>query len=165
MNTLRLLVFIIVVASGSAFCPPHTSRRHLTPPSLQADVSLQLVTEADVIALVEKAEDLWAKVEKLRTEANELSVQAETLGQQAETSAADAMKNLQGSISEEKLAEANEVQNLSIDLGALLDKAARATTEADELEVMADEALAASEAALEQHLIDFPSDDETDIIQ
>jgi len=123
-----------------------------------------LVTEADVIALVEKAEDLWVRVEKLRNEANDLSMQSESLGREAETSTADAMKSLQQSISEEKIEEANNAQNLSLDLGALLDRALSATREADEIEVLAEEAIAASEAAVEQYLIDFPEDDEIDTI-
>ncbi|KAL9188079.1 hypothetical protein ACHAXT_006457 [Thalassiosira profunda] len=159
MNTLCLLVSIIVVASGSAFCPPDTSRRHLAPPSFRADVSLQLVTEADVIALVEKAEDLYELRQMSCPSKPKRSVSKRRRRRPTQ------WKSCRDQYREEKLAEANEAQNLSIDLGALLDKAARATTEADELEVMADEALAASEAALEQHLIDFPSDDETDFIQ
>jgi len=117
-----------------------------------------------VIALVEKAEDLWVRVEKLRNEANDLSMQSESLGREAETSTADAMKSLQQSISEEKIEEANNAQNLSLDLGALLDRALSATREADEIEVLAEEAIAASEAAVEQYLIDFPEDDEIDTI-
>ena len=117
-----------------------------------------------MIAHVEKAEDLWGKVEKLRNEADELSVQAESLGQEAETSTADAVDSLKESISEKKIEEATKAQNACIDLGALLDKAARATEEADEIEVLAEEALAASNLALEQHLLDFPEDDEIDTI-
>lgn len=119
-------------------------------------VSLNLVTEDDVISLVEKAENLWAQVEKLRTEAKNLSIEAESMGQEATTSTADAMQSLQGSISAEKIAMANIAQNVSIDLGSLLEQVQRATQMADEMEVLADEALAASEAAFEQHLIDFP---------
>jgi hypothetical protein len=123
-----------------------------------------LVTEADVIALVEKAEELWGRVEKLRNEANELSMQAESLGRQAETSTADAMKSLQQLLSEEKIEEVKNAQNLSLDLGALLDRATSATREADEIEILAEEAIAASEAALEQYLIDFPEDGEIDTL-
>lgn len=117
-----------------------------------------------MIALVEKAEDLWRQVEKLRNEANELSVQAESLGRDAEASTADAMKSLQQSLSEEKIEEAKIAQNLSLDLGALLDRAISATQEADEIEILAEEAIAASEAALQQYMIDFPEDDEIDTL-
>lgn len=117
------------------------------------------------MALVEKAEDLWAQVEKLRKEANELSLKAESLGQEAETSASDAIKLLSGSISENDIKEATNAQNLSIDLGSLVEKAAIATEEADKIEVLAEKALADSEAALEQYLIDFPEDDEIDTLE
>lgn len=153
----RLLFWICFVASVTAFCPPHTGGR-LRP------VSLQLVTEDDVIALVEKAEDLWGKVEKLRNEASELSIQAETLGQEAEDSTAEAVGSLKESISEQKIEDANKAQNSCIDLGTLLDQAKKATEEADQVELLAEEALSASESALEQHLLDFPEDDEIDVL-
>lgn len=139
----------------TAFCPPHATGR-------LRSISLHLVTESDVVALVEKAEDLWGKVEKLRNKANELSIEAESLGQEAEDSAADVLDSLKESISEEKLEEANKAQNSCIDLASLLEKAKKSTEEADQIEVLAEEALAASESALEQHLIDFPEDDEID---
>ncbi|KAL3761935.1 hypothetical protein ACHAWU_010112 [Discostella pseudostelligera] len=157
MMRVRLLPFLIITCSSpaSAFCTP---RRHTTSRARAGSVALNLVTEDDVISLVEKAENLWAQVEKLRTEANNLSLKAESLGQEAETSTADAMNSLKGSISAEKIEMANNAQNLSIDLGSLLEQVERATQMADEIEVLADEALAASEAAFEQHLIDFPED-------
>ncbi|KAL7534194.1 hypothetical protein ACHAXR_005713 [Thalassiosira sp. AJA248-18] len=154
MNLLRLLCIICVLSSGSAFVCPSCTRGRLH------FISLNLVNEADVIALVEKAEDLWAQVEQLRKKSNELSMEAESLGQEAETTTADAMESLKESISEEKIAEASNAQNLSIDLGSLLEQAMEASKKADEIEALAEEALAASEAALEQHLIDFPDDDE-----
>lgn len=158
MNFFQQLFCIFAVSSVSAFCPPAAPTRgcHI--------ISLNLVTEADVIALVEKAEDLWGQVERLRKEADDFSVQAEFLGQEAESSSSDAMKLLQSSISEEKLKEANDAQNLTLDAGALLEKALMATTQGDKIEALADEALLASEKALEQHLIDFPEDDEIDTL-
>lgn len=47
-------------------------------------------------------------------------------------------------------------QNLSLDLGALLKEVEVAQEKADEIENRAEEALKASEDALEQHLIYFP---------
>ena len=142
----------------SPFCPPQPQSGRLH------SVSLHLVTEKDVVELVEKAEELWAKVESLRNEARELSIQAESLGQEAETSAADAIDSLKESISETKIEDANKAQNSCIDLGSLLEKAMEATKEADEIEMLAEEALASSEKALEQHLIDFPEDDEINVM-
>jgi hypothetical protein len=160
MIRFQLIFCMIAALSTSAFCPIPLSqtREHLH------SCPLKLVTEADVIALVEKAEDLWDQVEKLRNEANELSMQAESLGRDAEASTADAMKSLQQSLSEEKIEEAKNAQNLSLDLGALLDRAISATREADEIEILAEKAIAASEAALQQYMIDFPEDDEIDTL-
>jgi len=59
-------------------------------------------------------------------------------------------------LSEEKIQEVQQAQSQSIDLGSFLERAVKASEEADEVEILANEALAASEAALEQHLIDFP---------
>lgn len=145
----RLLFWICAATLATAFCPPHARGR------LRLVDQLRLTTEDEVIALVEKAENLWAKVEKLRNEANELSIQAEALGQEAEDCTSDVVKSLKESISEQKLEEANQAQNSVIDLGTLVEKAMRLTEEADQVEVLAEEALAASERALEQHLIDF----------
>ncbi len=157
MMRVLLLSFLISIcaSSASAFC---TAGPHTTSRARAGCVSLNLVTEDDVVSLVEKAENLWAQVEKLRTEAKNLSLKAESLGQEAETSTADAMNSLKGSISAEKIDMANNAQNVSIDLGSLLEQVERATQMADEMEVLADEALAASEAAFDQHLIDFPED-------
>jgi hypothetical protein len=91
-------------------------------------------------------------------------MQSESLGREAETSTVDAMKSLQQSISDEKIEEANNAQNLSLDLGSLQDRALSVTREADEIEVLAEEAIAASGAALEQYLIDFLKDDKIDTI-
>ena len=118
-----------------------------------------MVTEEDVIKLVEEAEDLWAKAYEARKSANELSEKAEAIGKNAEESTTEAMEALKESISLGKIADANEAQNLSLELGSLLDEAERAQKEADEIEELAEKALAASEAALEQHLIDFPEND------
>ena len=165
MSILRLILCVIYVALVSAFCPSPTRthydvyRYSIIHSSSSSSSSLHLVTEEDVIALVEKAEDLWGKVEQLRTSAKELSMQAEEMGEDAESSASEVMKGLTQKkidLSAEKIADLHQAQSQSLDLGSLLDKAAQATEEADEIEALANEALTASEAALEQHLIDFP---------
>ena len=155
---IRLIILFICSLdwTASAFCPS----LHTRTQGVYSTISLNLVTEEDVIALVDKAEDLWAKVQTLRNEANDLSIQAETLGQAAEVSAADAVKSLSHEkidLSKEKIEEVQQAQSQSIDLGSLLERAVKASEEADEIEILANEALAASEAALEQHLLDFPA--------
>ena len=147
---------IIFATAVSGFCTTRHVVQSRTHSIEIGFVSLHLVTENDVISLVEKAENLWAQVEKLRIEARNLSTQAESLGQEAETSTASAMNSLMGSISAEKIKMANDAQNVSIDLGSLLEQAQRSTEMADEIEVLANEALSASEAAFDQYLIDFP---------
>jgi uncharacterized coiled-coil DUF342 family protein len=153
MKTTLLLLHIISIAS--AFCP---NAHHLQKPARIRHIRspLHLTTEQDVIALVEKAETLWAQAYEARQTANELSEKAEALGIDAEKSASDAQNKLQSSVSIAKIGEAQLAQNLSLDLGALLKEVEDAQDKADEIERMADEALKASEEALERHLIDFP---------
>ena len=169
MACLLLLCIIVAASSTTAFCPP-LLRDALRPPSVsitfRSTVSLlQLVTEEDVNTLVDKAEELWSKVERLRSEAKDLSIQAESLGREAESIAVIANEALQLSVSKTKLEEATNAQNKSLDLGALLDRVKRVTELADEIEIRAEKAIAASEAALEQYLIDFPEEeDENNLI-
>lgn len=147
---LTIIIVVNLFPPASAFC---LGLRGNNTKSL----SLNLVTEDDVITLVEKSEKLWAQVEKLRIEAQQLSIQAESLGQEAEISTSDAMNSLKGSIiSADKIEMASNAQNVSIDLGSLLEQVQEATERADAMEVLADEALAASQAAFDQYLIDFP---------
>lgn len=154
MKTALLLIYsaIYYAASVASFCPslPLITSQPITKSALF------LVTEEDVIAKVEEAEALWAKAYEARKAANELSEKAEAIGQDAEVSTSDATEALKQSISVAKVADATMAQNLSLDLGNVLEQAIKAQEEADEIEAQAEMALAASEAALEQHLIDFP---------
>ena len=155
---MKVLLHLICIAFASAFCPQthlvtRISNRHIKP---RTSSFLHLTTEEDVIKLVEKAEQLWAQAYEARKSANDLSEKAETLGINAEQSASDAQAQLQSSVSVAKIGEAQLAQNLSLDLGNLLEKVQEAEKMADEIEGRAEEALKASEEALEQHLIDFP---------
>ena len=149
---------LIYFANVTAFCPSHRviNRTIHRPRARLSRSRLQLTTEEDVIKLVEKAETLWAEAYKARTIANELSERAQALGVSAEESASEATANLQTSVSLSKISDAQIAQNLSLDLGALVEQAKQAQDEADAIEKMADVALKESEVALEQHLIDFP---------
>ena len=155
MKTALLLIYsaIYYAASVASFCPSSLPLITSQPITKSA---LFLVTEEDVIAKVEEAEALWAKAYEARKAANELSEKAEAIGQDAEVSTSDATEALKQSISVAKVADATMAQNLSLDLGNVLEQAILAQEEADEIEAQAEMALAASEAALEQHLIDFP---------
>lgn len=168
MKTLLLIfsaAIIIYAASVASFCSSTFPQRvsfvgrignTFTSSTTSA---LFVVTEEEVIALVEEAEDLWAKAYEARKAANELSEKAEAIGKDAEVSASDVTEALKQSISEEKIADATNAQNLSLELGSLLEEALNAQDEADDIELRAEKALAASEAALEQHLIDFPENE------
>ena len=160
-TTLLLIYSVILYAVSVASFSPSSSTHHNTIctssySSSPIKSALFAVTEEDVIALVEVAEDLWAKAYEARKAANELSEKAEEYGKDAEVSTSDVTEALKESISLEKIASASNAQNLSLELGNLLDEAMKAQEEADEIELRAEKALAASEAALEQHLIDFP---------
>ena len=147
-------MMVVAATSSTAFCPPQLRDAPLRPSAYTSSL-LQLVTEDD------NAEDLWSKMEKLRSEAKDLSMQAESLGREAESIAVIATEALQLSVSESKLEEAiDSSQNLSLDLGALLNRVKRVTRLADEIEIRAEKAIVASEAALERYLIDFPSEEE-----
>ena len=126
-----LSINAIILATTASFCPhppQHALCRHNTRPSLNA------VTEQDVLTLVEKAEELWAEAYEARKTANELSERAESLGKDAEFSAAASTRALKELISEKNIAEASNAQNLSLELGSLLDEAVEAQRRADEIE-------------------------------
>ena len=144
-------MMVVAATSSTAFCPPQLRDAPLRPSAYTSSL-LQLVTEEDVNTLVDNAEELWSKMEKLRSEAKDLSMQAESLGREAESIAVIATEALQLSVSESK--------NLSLDLGALLNRVKRVTRLADEIEIRAEKAIVASEAALERYLIDFPSEED-----
>ena len=154
-----LCMMVVAATSSTAFCPPQLRDAHLRPSAYTSSL-LQLVTEEDVNTLVDNAEELWSKMEKLRSEAKDLSMQAESLGREAESIAVIATEAVQLSVSESKLEEAIVTsQNLSL-LGALLDRVKRVTRLSDEIEIRAEKAIVASEAALERYLIDFPSEED-----
>ena len=147
-----ILFFTCITCTSAFYINGNLHFRNITPSPSQ----LHLTTEEDVIKLVEKAEELWAKAYEARKAANELSDQAETMGISAEKSATDANQMLQSSISIAKIGDAQVAQNLSLDLGNLLERVEEAEKHADEIELQAENALKESEEALEQHLIDFP---------
>uniref|UniRef100_A0A6U0G547 Uncharacterized protein n=1 Tax=Helicotheca tamesis TaxID=374047 RepID=A0A6U0G547_9STRA len=131
--------------------------------SSSSSSSLNAVTEEDVIAAVEKAEDLWADALEARKKANKLSEEAEGGATSASESADEAMGALQiksgGTFGMSNVETAKSALNKALDAGSKVDEALKATEEADRLEKLAEEALEASEKALEQHLIDFPEEE------
>lgn len=159
MNLLRLVVFHAAITAAATFSPSSKSATCIAP-SRPKTSQLHLVSEADVIKSVEIAEKLWDEALAARKIANKVSARAERLGQDAETSTSDVTASLKEgkSISVEKMEEAGRAQNLSLELGSLLDEAVEAQKKADEIEALAEEALKKSEEAFAQFLIDNPEE-------
>ena len=125
------------------------------------------VTADDVEMAVEKAEKLWADALAAREKAEALAVEAEELATQSETSTATAKDALEdGAVAEtfklSMLGDAQAAMDVSIRAGEVLANAYDAAEEAERLEILAEEALAASEEAIEQHRIDFPDSELAD---
>mmetsp|Transcript_939 Transcript_939/g.2135 ORF Transcript_939/g.2135 Transcript_939/m.2135 type:complete len:165 (+) Transcript_939:44-538(+) len=135
-----------------AFCPPVVTSRHQ-----RQRHPLAAVTEDEVLAQVEKAEESWARALEARKEANALSDRAEEQGEAAAEIAKEAEAAIrEGAISLEKIAMADQATNSNLDAGSVLSRALQAADDADRLEAIAEVALANSEEMLDQHLIDFP---------
>ena len=135
-----------------AFCPPVVTFRHQ-----RQRHRLAAVTEDEVLAQVEKAEESWARALEARKEANALSDRAEEQGEAAAEIAKEAEAAIrEGAISLEKIAMADQATNSNLDAGSVLSRALQAADDADRLEAIAEVALAKSEEMLDQHLVDFP---------
>ena len=115
------------------------------------------MTAEDVVRMVEDAEKLWDEAHEARKTANALSDRAEEEAEAASHLAMETNERMrEGPISLEKISDADAATMANIDANSMVSKALAATEEADRLEALAEEKLKASEAALEQHLIDFP---------
>jgi hypothetical protein len=118
-----------------------------------------LVSEEDVLEVVEYAETSWAAALEARKTANELSDKAE---EEAEATA-DLAKKAEGifddrskRVTMEQLVQVDAVAKNSLDATSSLNRAMEASDEADRLEQEAEEALRKSEERLDQHLKDYP---------
>lgn len=129
----------------------------------QRATCMYLVTEDDVLEAVEDAENLWAQALEARKTANALSDRAEEEAEAAAETAKeiDALfqeqRENRQSITMQQLAQADTAARTNLDAGNLVNRALRASEEADQLEKLAEEALRKSEERLEQHLKDFPN--------
>ena len=124
-----------------------------------------LVTEDDVEIAVEVAEKLWAEALTARETADRLSSEAENLCEAGEVGATAAAESMGGEAVKFKLSmlgDAQAAMSASLDAGKILSDAFEANEEADKLEELAEAALAASERAIEQHLLDFPDSELAD---
>ena len=123
------------------------------------NIRLSLVSEDDVIDAVEKAEALWAQALEARKTANALSDRAEEEAEAAAGTAKDAeniFQNKTSPVSMEQLVQFDAIAKTNLDATTMVNKALKASQEADELEQLAEEALRKSEEQLEQHLNDYP---------
>lgn len=112
------------------------------------------------MAAVEKAEKLWADALEARKQADALSTEAE----ESITAVEGTSKNVtaeikKGNIGPDQIANAQAVMDSGIKASTVLSDAQDAAEEADRIASLAEEALHASEKALEQHLVDFPENE------
>jgi hypothetical protein len=152
-SNLSLLLILLLAHCCTGFVVlPHRTAQQQQP----RIVSLRLVTEDEILERLTKAEELWAEAHDARQEANALSERAESEADTAATKAFAAKENMKVSISLEKLEQADAATVANIGATEVLSMALNASEKADELELLAEQALEESEKALEQHFIDFP---------
>ena len=126
-----------------------------------------MVTADDVELAVEVAEKLWAEALEAREKADKLATDAEEMTVATESDTAAAAKSV-GSVEAatklnlSMLGDAQKAMSASLEVGEVLADAFDADEEASRLEELAEAALAASEKAIEQHLIDFPDSELAD---
>ncbi len=121
---------------------------------------MSLVSEEDVLEAVEQAEILWAQALEARKTANALSDRAEEEAEAAAGTAKEAeniFQNQSSPVSMEQLVQVDAAAKSNLDATSMVNKALKASEEADRLEQLAEEALRKSEERLEQHLKDFPN--------
>ena len=168
MRSVVLLPLLLLAGHAASYrvCARATAGLHRPPSPLARARSCGrlvrcLVSEEDVEALVEKAETLWESALAARKKADTLSSEAEAAANAAAVSSDEQAAKLDDAtkFSLGLLSGASDVMASSLDAGALLAEAVEAAEEAERLELEAEAALAASEAAIEQHLKDFPDDD------
>lgn len=157
-SSLSLLSVLLLVhcCNGFVVLPTHHRAAEQKQQRRILVSALQLVTEEDILEKLTKAEELWAEAHDARQEANKLSERAESEADTAATKAFAAKENMKVSISLEKLEQADAATVANIGATEVLSMALNASEKADELELLAEQALAESELALEQHFIDFP---------
>eukprot|EP00310_Coccolithus_braarudii_P012321 CAMPEP_0183350826 /NCGR_PEP_ID=MMETSP0164_2-20130417/21201_1 /TAXON_ID=221442 /ORGANISM="Coccolithus pelagicus ssp braarudi, Strain PLY182g" /LENGTH=148 /DNA_ID=CAMNT_0025522829 /DNA_START=65 /DNA_END=511 /DNA_ORIENTATION=- len=119
------------------------------------------VTEDDVEAAVELAEQLWAEALKARERADCLSEKAAEQAELAQASAEEATASMDSATTFRlsMLGDARIAMDSQLNAGSLLSEAVEAAEAAELFEAKAEEALTASEKAIEQHLVDFPDAD------
>jgi ABC-type hemin transport system substrate-binding protein len=149
---------------GAAGWAPHPVCSRLNRPfcSHAQSAVFALVTADDVEAAVETAEKLWADALAAREQADQLSSEAEAVAEDADGKSAEEANRLKdmeksGKFSLATLSGAQIAVNSGSATMDLIADAVNAAEEAERLEALAEEALAAVEVALAQHESDFPN--------
>ena len=174
---MRSALFSLLLATGGCFrislpvnhVPRCGMSRPVAPPMLGPSMMCDTaspkdgdkygkMTEDMVEGFVERAEALWAEALAARELADKLSSEAETLADASGEASDAASTALDGAskFSLSMLTTSTEAQNKALEAGKVIAEAVEAAEAAEELERKAEEALTASEKAIEQHLIDFP---------
>lgn len=150
-------VIYAVPSQTSQTWPSVAVRRRPALASRRCHISL-VVTEDDVEAAVKAAEDAWADALKARELAEKLSIDAEEAAEAAGMSSEAVADELKASnkFSLRMLSGSSDAMGKSLEATRLLSDAVEAAEEASRLEEIAEAALAASEEAIAQHLLDFP---------
>ena len=153
----RVVLSLLLASPASAFWMASLQGRLTLARSQIFACSSSRVTADDVAAAIENAEALWAVALAARERANALSAEAEELSNEAATQTGAATAKLGDKFSLSMLGDARIAMDSAMEVQRLLSEAVDAAEEADRCELEAEAALQASEAALEQHELDFPS--------
>ena len=155
--SLRLSLFLAALTSCRAFfvTPLHSRVVAVAPRTCSV---FCLVTAADVEIAVAKCEECWEAALAAREYVDELSTEAEDMAEKSAASAVEqsAAIDKAAKFKLSMLGDMKAAQDANIDANSVLADAVAAAEHAEKLEILADEAMAAMEKAIEQHLIDFP---------
>ena len=107
---------------------------------------------------MEKCERLWAEAVAARERVEHLSTRAEAQAESSAAASAEAAAAVEGAdkFKLSMLGDVKAATDASLDANSILADAVEAAEEAERLEALADAAMAEMDAAIEQHIIDFP---------
>jgi hypothetical protein len=164
-----VLLFVVFFKSSKGFennsrhCLGSYRQVHYHTPTtwyrITPNSRMLLVSEEDVLEAVEQAEVLWAQALEARKTANSLSDRAEEEAEAAAGTAKEAeniFQNQTTPVSMQQLLQVDKAAKSNLDATSMVNRALKASEEADRLEQLAEEALRKSEEQLEKHLKDFP---------
>ena len=117
-----------------------------------------LVTADDVEMAVEKCEALWADALAAREAVEKLSTEADELAEASAASAEETSAAIDGAdvFKLSMMGDLKAASDATLDANKMLSDAVDAAEEAERIESLAELAMVEMDAAIEQHLIDFP---------